>query len=222
MSTTDRYDIYAPIHKALRQFMTDTLQRLGRLDLDDQQDLLLGLAQLDALLDAAGHHVQHENAFIHPAIEAHSRGASARIAADHQEHLDIITALRAEAATLRAMPSPALAHRLYRHLASFVAENFEHMDMEETAHNRALWAACSDAELQAIEGRIHASIDATEMNVWLRWLIPALNPAERAALIGGLPPEARAPVLDMARRLLDDGAWAKLCRAQALPAAAAA
>ena len=42
MSTTDRYDIYAPIHKALRQFMTDTLQRLGRLDLDDQQDLLLG------------------------------------------------------------------------------------------------------------------------------------------------------------------------------------
>ncbi|HRB09601.1 MAG TPA: hypothetical protein PLH47_05450, partial [Ottowia sp.] len=87
MSTTDRYDIYAPIHKALRQFMTDTLQRLGRLDLDDQQDLLLGLAQLDALLDAAGHHVQHENAFIHPAIEAHSRGASARIVADHQEHL---------------------------------------------------------------------------------------------------------------------------------------
>ena len=84
MSTTDRYDIYAPIHKALRQFMTDTLQRLGRLDLDDPQDLLLGLAQLDALLDAAGHHVQHENAFIHPAIEAHSRGASARIVADHQ------------------------------------------------------------------------------------------------------------------------------------------
>jgi len=221
MSTTDRYDIYAPIHKALRQFMTDTLQRLGRLDLDDQQDLLLGLAQLDALLDAAGHHVQHENAFIHPAIEAHSRGASARIAADHQEHLDTITALRAEAATLRAMPSPALAHRLYRHLASFVAENFEHMDMEETAHNRTLWAACSDAELQAIEGRIHASIDAAEMNVWLRWLIPALNPAERAALIGGLPPEARAPVLDMARRLLDDGAWAKLQRAQALVSAVA-
>ena len=94
MSTTDRYDIYAPIHKALRQFMTDTLQRLGRLDLDDPQDLLLGLALLLALLDAAGHHVQHENAFIHPAIEAHSRGASARIVADHQEHLDAIAALR--------------------------------------------------------------------------------------------------------------------------------
>ena len=222
MITTDRYDIYAPIHKALRQFMTDTLQRLGRLDLDDPQDLLLGLAQLDALLDAGGHHVQHENAFIHPAIEAHSRGASARIVADHQEHLDAIAALRAEAATLRAMPTPALAHRLYRHLTSFVAENFEHMDMEETAHNRALWAACSDAELQAIEGRIHASIDTAEMNVWLRWLIPALNPAERAALIGGLPPEARAPVLETARRLLDDSAWVKLCLAQAPTAVSAA
>ena len=222
MITTDRYDIYAPIHKALRQFITGPLQRLGRLDLDDPQDLLLGLAPLDALLDAAGHHVQHENAFIHPAIEAHSRGASARIAADHQEHLDAIAALRAEAATLRAMPTPALAHRLYRHLTSFVAENFEHMDMEETAHNRALWAACSDAELQAIEGRIHASIDTAEMNVWLRWLIPALNPAERAALIGGLPPEARAPVLETARRLLDDSAWVKLCLAQTPTAVSAA
>lgn len=219
MSNTDRFDLYAPIHKALRQFMTDTLQRLGRLDLNDRQDLLLGLAQLDALLDAAGHHLQHENEFIHPAIEAHSRGASARIASDHLEHLDTIAALRAEAATLRAMPSPALAHRLYRHLASFVAENFEHMDMEETVHNRALWAAYGDAELQAIEGRIHAHIDAAEMNLWLRWLIPALNPAERAALIGGLPPEVRAPVLDTARRLLDDSAWTKLRRAQEAAAA---
>ena len=64
--------------------------------------------------------------------------------------------------------------------------------------------------------------DTAEMNVWLRWLIPALNPAERAALIGGLPPEARAPVLETARRLLDDSAWVKLCLAQAPTAVSAA
>lgn len=215
MSTTPtpRFDIYAPIHKALRQFMTDTLLRLGRLDLADPQDLAAGLAQLDTLLDAAASHLQHENEGIHPAIEAHHPGLSHRIATEHREHLDTLATLRAHATALRAAPEAAAAHRLYRQLAAFVAENFEHMDMEETRHNQALWAAYSDAELQAMEGRILAAIGPQETSLWLRWLIPALNPSERAQLIAGLPPEAQAPVLDSARALLDDVAWAKLCRA---------
>lgn len=213
MTALPRFDLYAPIHKALRLFMTDTLRRLGRLDLDDAQDLAAGLAQLDALLDAARSHLQHENDVIHPAIEAHRPGGSDRIAADHREHLDTIATLRAQADALRAAPGAAAAHRLYRQLAAFVAENFEHMDVEESRHNQALWAACSDAELQALEGRILATIAPPEMDLWLRWLIPALNPGERAQLVAGLPPEAQAPVLDAARALLDDTAWAKLCRA---------
>ncbi|WP_284616873.1 hemerythrin domain-containing protein [Aquabacterium humicola] len=213
MSLPARFDLYAPIHKALRLFMTDTLQALGRLDLDDPQDFEAGLARLDALLDAAGSHLQHENDFIHPVIEARSSGTSTRIAAEHRDHLEAIAALRAQAAALRLQPEAAAAHRLYRQLAAFVAENFEHMDIEETRHNQALWAACRDDELQAIEGRILASIGPQEMSQWLRWLIPALMPGERAQLIAGLPPAAQAPVLASARSLLDDVAWAKLCRA---------
>lgn len=212
-TTPPRFDIYAPIHKALRLFMTDTLQRLGRLDLDDPQDLAAGLGQLDTLLGAASSHLQHENDCIHPALELQQAGASQRIAGEHREHLDTIATLRAHAAALRAAPEAAAAHRLYRQLAAFVAENFEHMDMEETRHNQALWAGYSDAELQAIEHRILAGIGPQEMSLWLRWLILALNPAERAQLIAGLPPAAREPVLDSARALLDDGAWGKLCRA---------
>ena len=85
--------------------------------------------------------------------------------------------------------------------------------MEETRHNQALWAAYDDAELQAIEGRILASIGPQEMSQWLRWMIPALSPSERAQLITGMPDAVRAPVLASARSLLDDAAWAKLCRA---------
>lgn len=213
MSTSPRFDIYAPIHKALRLFMSDTLQTLGRLDLSDPQDLAAGLDQLEALLESASRHLSHENAFIHPAIEACNGGLSHRIAGEHQEHLESIAALRAQAAALRAAPAATAAHRLYRQLAAFVAENFEHMDVEETRHNQALWAAYGDAELQAIEGRILASIGPQEMGQWLRWMLPAFSPAERAQLIAGLPPEAQAPVQEMARSLLDDLAWAKLCKA---------
>lgn len=213
MNTSSRYNIYAPVHKALRLFMTDTLAGLSRLDLDDPQDLAAGLDQLEALLDAASRHLQHENDFIHPAIEERCPGLSGRIATEHQEHLDAIATLRAAAAALRAEPEAAAAHRLYRQLATFMAENFEHMEVEETRHNQALWAAYDDASLQAIEDHILASLGPQEMSQWLRWMLPAFNPTERARLIAGLPAQAQASVLASARALLNDVAWAKLCRA---------
>ncbi|MGQ3054528.1 MAG: hemerythrin domain-containing protein [Roseateles sp.] len=213
MTTPARVDLYAHIHKALRLFMTDTLQQLSRLDVDDPLDLATGLAQLDALLDAARHHVDKENRFVHPAIEARRAGASSAIEAEHDEHLDTIAALRAEAVALRALPSAAAAQRLYRRFAAFVAHNFEHMGVEESRHNQALWAAYSDTELMEVHDRIMASIGPREMSDILRWMIPALNPAERALVIGSLPPQVQAPVLASARALLSDTAWGKLCRA---------
>lgn len=217
--TSPRLDLYAHIHKALRLFMTDTLQQLGRIDIDDPLDLAAGLAQLDALLDACAHHLDKENTYVHPAIEARRAGASAAIEAEHEEHLDAIATLRAEAAALRAMPSAAAAQRLYRRLADFVADNFEHMAVEENRHNQALWAAYSDAELFEIHGRILASIGPREMSEVLRWMIPALTPAERAMVVGGMPPQVQPAVLASARAWLNDTAWAKLCRAVGQPSA---
>lgn len=214
-----RPDLYAHIHKALRLFMTDTLQHLGRLDADDPLDLAAALGQLDALLDAAAHHIEKENSFIHPAIEARRAGASAAIEVEHEEHLDSIAALRAEGAGLRALPSAAAAQRLYRRFAAFVAHNFEHMAVEESRHNQALWAAYSDAELFELHGRIMASIAPRQMSETLRWMIPALTPAERAQVVSGLPPAVQVPVLAAARPLLNDAAWAKLCRSLGQPGA---
>ncbi len=213
MTATPRLDLYAHIHKAMRLFMTDTLQQLSRLDVDDADELTTVLAQLEALLDAADHHVQRENEFMHPLIEARCAGVSAGIAAEHVEHLAAIAALRVDALALRALPSPTSAHRLYQRFAEFVADNFEHMAVEESRHNQALWAAYSDAELHEIHGRILASIGPREMSEVLRWMVPALTPAERAMVVGGLPPAVRAPVLAGMRPLLNDAAWTKLCRA---------
>lgn len=217
MTTPPRPDLYAHIHKALRLFMADTLNKLGQVDIDDPLELMASLAQLDALLDAARHHIDKENEFVHPAIEARRAGASAAIEVEHEEHLDAIVTLRAESAALRAMPSAGAAQRLYRRFAAFVAHNFEHMAVEESRHNQALWAAYSDAELLDLHQRILASIGPREMSETLRWMIPALNPAERVLVVGGLPPQVQAPVLAAARSLLNDTAWAKLCGALGQP-----
>lgn len=220
-----RHDMYVGIHKALRSFMMDTLLRVGRLDVTDEEEAARVLGQVDDLLGFCLGHIEHENDFVHRAIDARLPHGAARTAGDHVEHVQTLEALRAENAALRrAAPDEraTLALRLYRHLALFVAENFQHMHIEETANNAALWAHYDDAELDAIHQHLLASITPQEQLVVLRWMVPAFNPTERAMLLGGVkrqaPPEAFLGVLQSVRPHLDDVAWGKLARAVGVPA----
>jgi hypothetical protein len=219
-TAASRLDLYAPIHKAMRAFMMDTLHRIGRIDVFDEADLNEALGQLDALLAQCASHLRHENEFVHAAIEARRPGGSARIAGEHVEHLEHIADLAAEAEALRGAPAERrmlLVLRLYRHLALFVADNFQHMHIEETAHNAALWEIYSDAELAEMHDRLLASIPPDEMLLIARWMVPALCPVERAGMLGEAKAQQPAPVLEAllgaVRPHLDASAWTKLARA---------
>jgi len=223
-ATPERLNLYMPIHKALRSLMTDTLGRVGRLDVFDADELQATLGQLDLLLTFCTEHVHHENDFLHTAIEARMPAGSARTAADHLGHFDSIDALRCEATALAAagiderMP---LALRLYRHLALFVAENFQHMHIEETVNAAALWAHYTDAELHALHDRLLATLPPEAHLMVARWMIPAMSPTERAGMLNGMkqatPPEALLGVLDHVRPHLDTPGWTKLTRAIGVP-----
>lgn len=210
-----RFDMYAPIHKALRNFMTDTLVRMGRLEIDDADEMTVTLAQLDALLDLCARHIEHEDRFLHPAIE--DGGAPCRTALDHVEHGHGLAALGAEARRLRQAPSAALALQLYRHFALFVADNLQHMQIEETVNNAALWARHDDAALHALHERLLATLSDAERMQVARWMLPALPPAERAQMLGAMqaqmPPEAFRGVVDALRPHLGHAGWIKLARA---------
>jgi hemerythrin-like domain-containing protein len=213
-----RHDIYAFIHKGLRAFMAHTLVRVGRLDPHDADDVAEARQELRALLDICEGHLDHENRFVHRAIESRSPGASAAIADEHQDHQEDIAALRA---LLERVPgSTEGAYALYHALATFVAHNLEHMEKEETAHNAVLWACYSDEEILAIEHELVASIAPQEMQLALRWMLPHMNPAERAAMLGGMRQGAPAAVfegaLGLVRPLLGGRDWRKLSAALAL------
>lgn len=219
-ATAQRLDLYVGIHKALRHFMTDTLHRVGRMDSSDAADMARALGQFEDLMALCEQHIHHENDFVHAAIEARAPRAAARTAGDHVEHFAHIEALRADArrvAQADTATRPALALRLYRHLALFVADNFQHMNVEETQNNATLWAHYSDDELMDLHHRILASLPPEETMVVMRWMIPASSPAERAQILGGMQASAPAPAflaaLDIVRPHLDDTAWDKLARA---------
>lgn len=220
-----RMDMYGGIHKALRALMADTLLAVGRMDVEDDLDLAQATERVLQLLDICASHLKHENEFVHAAIEARAPGASERIAHEHEDHERNIALLGAAVASLRASPAAqraASAHSLYAELALFIADNFRHMHVEETAHNAVLWARYTDAELVEIHDRLVASIPPAEMMMIARWMVPFMNPAERVGMLSGVRQNAPAPafqaVLDTVRPHLSEQEWAKLARALALPA----
>lgn len=228
MTATPRFDIYVLVHKALRAAMTHTLTAAGRLDWHDDADAAAVLAQVRALLALARTHLAKENEFLHRALEARRPGSSAAAAHDHARHEESLAALEVLVARIESAPGAtraADAGRLYRTLALFVAENFEHMHHEETELNAVLWAAYTDDELRAIHDALVASVDPQQMAEVVRWMVPNIAPAERALMLGDMqrkaPAEVFSRVLDLVRPALSARDWDKLMKALApLPAAA--
>lgn len=222
-----RVDLYVGIHKALRALMTDVLSAVGRMDTNDESEFDWVSSRVLQLAEVCASHLTHENEFVHVAMEARQPGASARIAAEHADHGDAIAALETAVRAMRACQGEARARAglaLYRRLALFVAHNFEHMHLEETAHNAVLWAHYSDEELLALHGRILASLPPEESLFTLRWMIPAMTPAERLQVLGDMQAQAPAPAfaaaLDVVQPHLDLRGWAKLSRGLGLAPAA--
>jgi len=191
---------------------------VGRLDADDAAEVAEVSQEVRALIDVCGAHLEHENDFIHAAMQARAPGSCARVEADRRHHaaaLDELTAL------LSRVPGNATAAQtLYRKLAAFVAENFEHMQREETEHNAVLWAHYSDAEIRDIEHRIVTSQSPQDAALTLRWMLPHMTPAERAGMLGGMraqaPVETFDGVLSQIRPLLGGRDWRKLATALGL------
>src|SRR5690606_34184738 len=76
--------------------------------------------------------------------------------------------------------------RLAERANRLVAEHIHHMEREERAGNRVLWAHCSDEELHAIHERIVSSIGLERLTQWTEFLLPVLNRIERERAIAGI------------------------------------
>jgi len=197
VTTTQRYDIYRLVHKGLRAFMCDTLCKMGKLDVDDEEEIHELVSQLDTLLHVCRSHLHHENHYIHPALEARAANSSAQTAKEHDQHEQAIKLLENSLLNLQQCPAHlrtqnALA--LYRRLAIFIAENLEHMQVEESYNTQVLWQHYSDEELQGIERELISSVPEEESRIFWRWMLPYMTHQERLELLGKIRNHAPEPV----------------------------
>jgi hypothetical protein len=169
--------------------MCDTLTKLGSMDSDDEQDVARVLGQVRELADLCRRHLHHENEFVHTALEARHTGSAQQAAHEHIEHEEAIEQLfllTGAVENAEGAERANVATQLYRYLVCYVAENFIHMNMEETEHNAVLWVCYTDEELIGIEQAIVASLPPEEMALVMRWMIPSMPAAERAKKLAGI------------------------------------
>jgi hypothetical protein len=220
MAGIERFNIYTQIHKGLRACMCEVLVRVGRVDPTDRVEVEDIATRVRGLIDFARDHLLHEEELIHPALEARRPGSSRESHSEHGQHLETLDLIESSLRILERSPAeerPAAALRLYRQLALFVAENFEHMHVEETENHAALVACYSEAEVFDLHARVVAAVKPAAMTVAMRWMIPASSAPERAAVLGGMRKSAPEPVfagiLGVVRPYLEPRDWGKLSAA---------
>lgn len=202
-----RHDLYGPIHKGLRLALSDLLVRLGQADFADAPATaeLLGALRRQLVLSAS--HLHHEEAEIHTALEALAPGATITLQADHDHHRRAFATLEAAIGAVEAAPPTeraASARALYLAFSQFAAADFAHMAEEELTVLPLLHRLFDDDELIAMEGRIVAAIPPDKTIDYLKLMVPAMNPSERAQFLAfiraGAPAEAFDAMLDVAVR----------------------
>lgn len=217
-TVTSGVDLYRDIHKGLRHALFDVTFQAGRLDVGDDECIGGLLAESRQMIDLLrGHHQHEEQLLLEGLIEAH---ASAAVGPIHDEHhilaecLDQLAARADELAATSTGARSAIAHEYYLELAAFTGAYLAHLDVEERVVMPALAAECDDAELGRTQGAILASIRPEQQAVGLTVMLPALNPVERAVMVGRIrvtaPPEAFAGVRKIAEHVLTPVEYARL------------
>jgi hypothetical protein len=198
-----RFDLYLSVHKGLRAFMSDVLTTVGRVDPADATEVADGLAQVRALLDICREHLHTENQFLHTAMEARRSGSACETANQHVEHEKSFERIESKVLGIeRSSEREVKLLDLYRELSLFVADNFQHMHIEERDNNETLWAHYTDDELHRIHDELLASIEPAKKMANLRWMIPFVTHGERVEILSSMKQTLPGPVFERVLSLI--------------------
>jgi hypothetical protein len=213
----NRYNIYTFIHKALRSVMCQALTKLGRVDDTDVTDIEQNLKDIEKLLSLCLSHLEHENQFIHSILLDKAPGLQLPTIKEHEEHVQHISDIQEEIHKIRLVSPPQRQRcllSLYRHMAVFLAINFEHMQLEETLMAQRLWDNFSDDEIHHMEQNLVASIPPEQRLETTILILANISHSERRELLAGMressSQELFALVVNSLKTHISEPYWQKL------------
>jgi hypothetical protein len=84
-------------------------------------------------------------------------------------------------------------------LADFTADSLRHLRFEESQVMPALNRSMSNEELAVVTNQIRGSVPPPDMCRYIRYMVPAMNFAERLDMLGGMYAGAPPAVFEMFR-----------------------
>jgi len=175
-----RVDLYANIHRGLRNLITHFSFQAGAADWTDAAvvaQLAAKWEELKLILDA---HHKHEEQHIHPLLARIIPGGHRSYEADHVAQHAVLADLDTHFQGLRdgavqAEKRSQVGLEFYRGLSLFYAGYLQHLHREETEAQRALDVLCLPQETGAALQAIMSSLPMEELLLTIDFLFPALT-----------------------------------------------
>jgi hypothetical protein len=211
LTVPTRTDFYTIVHKGLRKRLFEAVVLVGTTNYADPDDRAKLAATVAEVVTVLREHAQHEDEFLHPIIAEVLPEAARTLTLEHEEHNRALDEV--ERAFDVAERTGEVTHLAYRVLARFTAHFLLHLE-EEEAGQAQVWELAGEARFAAGMTAFKRSRTlAQNLAGWVT-MLPAMNPAERAAMFRGLRAAAPEAVFDEASRLaehvLDERAWQTL------------
>jgi hypothetical protein len=216
-----RTDFYTVVHKALRKRLFEAVLLAGTTDYGDPDDRAKLAATVAEVVTILREHAKHEDEFLHPIIAEVLPQVARTLTSEHVEHNRALDEVERTFAVAVAERTCAAAHLAYRVLARFTAHFLAHVEEEEAGQSH-VWELAGEARLAAGMTAFKRSRTLDQNLAAWADMLPAMNPAERVAMLRGLRAGAPEAVFTaastLAERILDARAWEALrsslaCRA---------
>lgn len=179
MSTGNRPDIYAKVHRGLRVSLYNLSTLIGRTDFTDDREVGAMRAGALEVLHFLDEHAQNEERWILSLLEEKSPGCADH---DHESHERIDAELadfRIALDNIAGMPVGSerkqAGENLYHQFNRFLSGYLLHMEEEERETTAMLHDMCSDDELRGITANIMRHSRPDDLEMALRAFIPAID-----------------------------------------------
>lgn len=196
VETTQPVDLYREVHKGLRRSLfavTEAAGALGESDAPSMAEFVDRFGELDMMLTT--HHGHEDSGELVRLIGVHCAPVVGKIEEAHEQLTEAFAALRES--VVRVAAGSGDVDALYDGLVRFTTDYLTHMAVEEHQVMPALQQHASADELMSITMAIRTSVPPPDMVVFLKYMLPAMNPAERAAMLGGMKAGAPPEIFEM-------------------------
>jgi hypothetical protein len=188
-----RYDLFRNIHKGIRAMLFDLVSKSGRTDFTDAEDVASLIGATRDIFELLESHAHAEDTFTMPLVRKIAPELAMTFDDAHEDQERRLPGLLAALESLdpRSLDAAQHGHRFVVQLSRIAGELLTHMADEEVELNAALWSHFTDETLAEVEKQIVGSISPDKVARFVRWMVPALNPFERAEFAAKMPPPVR-------------------------------